>query len=312
MVMHLWGDRGAAATHCLHFGYGFGALIAPQIARPFLAPKPQDESFIITEDLSRIEIPYAIVGSLIFLVSLFVLGFHIKGEPEGFVVTKRSLNLLKMLSPGSCASGNVLFGSAMFLCLSLFFVQAVGGTRAYGNFLFAFAYESQLLDKDRASLLQSVFWSSYTLARLLAIPVAKWVPLSAICVGDVCLAILSASLLALFASDYVIILWVVTVFMGMAIAVAVPNGMAWANLHLEMNSIGVMVLGVTGSCGGFVYDYLTGFLFENKGPKSLMYVMLGYAIMLGLSYTALTLVYRLTKFSQCVENDEKSNTDTTS
>ena len=33
MVMHLWGDDAASPMNSLHFGFGLGALLAPQIAR---------------------------------------------------------------------------------------------------------------------------------------------------------------------------------------------------------------------------------------------------------------------------------------
>ena len=36
MVMHLWGVKATSHMHSLHFGFGFGALLAPQIAKPFL------------------------------------------------------------------------------------------------------------------------------------------------------------------------------------------------------------------------------------------------------------------------------------
>ena len=39
MILHIWGDQAAAPQHCLHFGYGVGSIISPQLARPFLSQK---------------------------------------------------------------------------------------------------------------------------------------------------------------------------------------------------------------------------------------------------------------------------------
>ena len=36
MVMHLWEENAASPMHCVHFGFALGAIIVPQIARPFL------------------------------------------------------------------------------------------------------------------------------------------------------------------------------------------------------------------------------------------------------------------------------------
>ena len=299
MVMDLWGDQAASPMHSLHFGFGFGALLAPQIARPFLGPEEETfpnastESPANIEDLSRIEIPYTIAAILIFLFSLVILGFYIKGAPKGFPMRKNSKNILKMASPGSCTSGHVMFGVAMFVCLFIYFIQAVGGERAYGKFLFSFAYETGLMDKDLASVLQSVFWLSFTTARLLGVPLAKFLPLNVIIIGDICLALFSSVMLAIFAVDNAVFLWVFTIGIGFAIAVVFPNGMSWANLHMQMNSVGTMVFLVGGSVGGFIYQYLTGYLFENKGEASLMYVMVGWSCLLGLSYVAMTVVSKV-------------------
>ena len=51
-----------------------------------------------------------------------------------------------------------------------------------------------------------------------------------------------------------------------------------------MNSMGVMVLMVGGSSGGLIYQYLTGYLFENEGPETIWYVMVMFAGMLGVSF----------------------------
>ena len=110
MVIAMWGKNAASPVHALHFGFGVGAVLAPQIARPFLAERNvvsqnsaefstnisavEDPVAYITStpvttkapaptDLpglhSRIEIPYTISASLSFLFFLIFLGFYVKG-----------------------------------------------------------------------------------------------------------------------------------------------------------------------------------------------------------------------------------------
>ena len=83
--------------------------------------------------------------------------------------------------------------------------------------------------------------------------------------------------------------------MGLFISIVFPNGMSWANLRMNMNSVAVMVLMVGGSCGGFIYQYTTGYLFENEGPRTLMYIMLAYGIALAFCYIAMVLTAQLCK-----------------
>jgi fucose permease len=103
-------------------------------------------------------------------------------------------------------------------------------------------------------------------------------------IGDIIGNLLTAIVLAIWGSTVSTVLWVFTCFMGFFIGMVYPNGMAWSNLHLDMNSMSVMLLSFAGSFGGFVYTSLTGSLFENVGPETLMYIMVVYAAGLGLVY----------------------------
>lgn len=325
MVMHLWAEKAAAPMHSMHFGFGLGALLAPQIARPFLSgeednqtiEEPYNTTMSATETTatsqnleSRIEIPYSIVGVLIVVFSLVMLGFYIKGPPKGFPIRRNTTNFKNMASPGACGYGNVAFGLSLIICISFYFVHVIGGERAYGKFLFSYAYELNLMDKDQASILQSLFWLSFTTGRLLGIPLTKYLPLSVVITGDICLNIFSACMLALFANENVNVLWICTCLMGFGISVGFPNGMSWANIHLMMNSVAVMVLIVGGSCGGFVYQYLTGYLFENDGPQTLMYVMVGYGALLAISYVTMVFVaYMCKNMNNSYTINEETNFD---
>ena len=307
MVMHLWGNDAASPMNSLHFGFGLGALLAPQIARPFLGSEDNStdtQTYDVTaaievrstpEDDSRIEIPYSIVGTFILCFALVVLLLYIKGPPKGYPVRVHHTVFREMISPGSCTNGYKLYGAGLLICLYLYFIQAVGGERAYGKFLFSYATETNLLNNDQATVLLSMFWLSFTTGRLLGIPLAKWVPLNAIIVGDIIGNIITAVVLAIFAIDNVTILWVFSCSMGLFLSIVFPNGMSWANLRMNMNSVAVMVLMVGGSCGGFIYQYLTGYLFENQGPETLMYIMAVYSFALACCYVAMVIVASLCK-----------------
>ena len=38
MIMNLWGDKAGPPMSATHFGFGVGAIIAPQLAKNFLSP----------------------------------------------------------------------------------------------------------------------------------------------------------------------------------------------------------------------------------------------------------------------------------
>lgn len=306
MVMHLWGEDAASPMNSLHFGFGLGALIAPQIARPFLSPDALDYDDDVTTmptttmfsntteapkiDESQIEIPYIIAGCAVALFALFMVGFYIRGPPKGFHLHQPKSNFREMVNPGSCANGRTCFGVQLLVALFLYYIQTVGGERAYGKFLFSYAVDSDIkMKKSEASNLQTVFWASFTAGRLSGVLIGKFVPLRYVMIGNVIGNVITASILAGFAEQNATILWVFSCIMGALISIAFPNGMSWANLHLKMNSMSVMILVIGGGCGDFTYNYLTGFLFD-KDPQNLMYVMVGYAVFLLAVYVLMELL----------------------
>ena len=77
MVMDLWGERAAGPMHSLHFAFGVGAMIAPQIAKPFLS---SDQASRITPyDIAAQKLTYFGLYDICFgsiLSSCFISGYH--------------------------------------------------------------------------------------------------------------------------------------------------------------------------------------------------------------------------------------------
>ena len=292
IVMDLWLDRAAAPMHSLHFSFGIGAMIAPQIANPFLSPdaKQQDDSLSTPSTFtsqswtmttepggeSRIEICYAIIAAIVFVYGFVVLAVYLRGRPNGFQMREPSGRWKEMLHPALCGHGHAFYAVELLVILGFYFIHTIGGERAISKFLFSFAVETEVqFSKSDASSLQTAFWGSFTAGRLFGVPIARCVPVWAFILGDAVGAAVVAVVFSIYANRSRVALWVTSCFLGTFIAVAFPNGMAWANIYLAMNNISVMILIIGGACGGFVYQYLTGYLFD-MDPKNLGYVMVGY------------------------------------
>ena len=292
LMLSLWGDKAASPMQSLHFGFAFGAIIAPQIARPFLSPDKVDmynstsnpnSSFAqhvngtSFSDQSQIEYAFLIPAIYTFLIAFVVLGFYVKKAPKGFVYyrTKTRLNL-QMLSPGSCADGNHVFGFAMLFLLFLLCVQFAGGERVYSKFLLTFAVESDLkFTKEEATALNSAFWAGFVSGRGSSIVIARWVPPKWFILIDIILTTVSAVVLALIGYKNRTVFWIFTCIMGYVISPLFPAAFSWANLHLNMNSFAVSILFAGAGTGGFLYQLLGGHLIQNYGVRSLMYLTCG-------------------------------------
>ena len=314
MVMHMWGEKAAAPMHSLHFGFGFGAIIAPQVAKPFLKPRNlnQSSSFSLTSDdevvlgintsfstpeeqKSRTEYAFIAAGIVTFCCSLLWLGIYIKGPPKQFPRRKGSTKFSKkMFSPATCARGDFLYGTLILAVLFFFFIQCTGGQRAYGRFLLTFLIESDLKFKtDAAANLNSLFWASFTVGRATGIPISHFVsPPVMICVQSIALLITSV-ILAIWVFPKSLIIWIFSVPMGYFMAQVFPSGMSWSNIYLDMNSIAVMVLFIGTSAGGVIYQYLPGYLLKNYGQETLMYVMVAYGAGLVLAFVLMQILAKL-------------------
>ena len=173
MTMHLWGKASAGPMNAVHFGFGLGAVLAPQLAIPFLSLDATDSSngtasYIIsklntTTPSSQLEshlaYPYTIIALIGVIFTIMMIIFYIVGPPNGFPIRKPVKSKM-IFSPASCANGRFFYGLVLFIFLFLYCIQAVGGERAYGKFLFTFAIDSELrFTKRNAAILNSLFWA---------------------------------------------------------------------------------------------------------------------------------------------------------
>ena len=239
---------------------------------------------------SRIEICYTIIAIIVFVYGFVVLGMYLRGPPKGFHMRQPSGKWKEMLHPSLCGHGYAFFAVELLVLLFMYFIHTVGGERAMSKFLFSFAVDTEVqFTKDDASSLQTAFWGSFTAGRLLGIPIARFLPVWAFILCDVIGVTAVSIAFCIYGYSSSLALWITSCFLGLFISVAFPNGMAWSNVYLSMNNISVMILSLGGACGGFIYQYLTGYLY-NKDPRNLGYVMVGYGGAMVLTYAVMQIL----------------------
>jgi FHS family Na+ dependent glucose MFS transporter 1 len=90
---------------------------------------------------------------------------------------------------------------------------------------------------------------------------------------------ISAILLNAFHSNYVMF-WITSFTLGFFKAPLFPSGLGWINRYLKMTSMLIMVVNIGSSTGGMLIQWLTGYLFEYYGPRSFLYTVLTYSLLL--------------------------------
>ena len=77
-MLSMWGDQVAAPLNVVHLGYGFGAVFANLLVKPYLGDErkvtlPNNQTKIIAIENFNIKIPYTITSFLCLLVALIHL-----------------------------------------------------------------------------------------------------------------------------------------------------------------------------------------------------------------------------------------------
>ena len=127
----------------LHFCFGVGATIAPFV---------MTQSRRFTEDIIA---GYWVLAGLMLLVAVYMLmlpspAIRKESEDESFVP----------------------INYPFFLLLALFFFLFVGLEMGFGEWIYTYATEKEIMTETNAGYLNSVFWGVFTAGRLLTVPIA--------------------------------------------------------------------------------------------------------------------------------------------
>jgi FHS family Na+ dependent glucose MFS transporter 1 len=168
----------------------------------------------------------------------------------------------------------------------LFLFFYVGAEIAFGGWLYTYATELSLANVQGAAYLTSAFWLSFTVGRLLSIPLATRIRPAVFVLAALggCMAALAA-VIAFPGSSAV--LWVVAVALGFCLAPIYATGftLAGQSVTLTAQVSGVILLG--DSVGGMILPLLVGPVIERAGPRALVYLVFGSLVLCALAFIGL-------------------------
>ncbi|XP_052778293.1 sodium-dependent glucose transporter 1A-like [Mya arenaria] len=313
LILNLWLEKSASPMILLHSGYGIGSFLIPLYTNPFLAlvntvNVPLNNTFInvtempyighsvsysnVTQETqiikeSKIEYAYMISAGLVLLHSFSFYFFQIRerkfqkinmnkvlGES---VKAKKNRKLIDMVNPATCTGGRTWYGVQIFSLSILYFANAFGGERVVANFIRSFSIDQLQFSNDDASYINTAFWISFTVGRVLFSIAAKWVSIRILILIETGGLTVIAVLMNILAKHNTMAHWVLVQPLGVFIAPLWPSCMAWIDYHMELTGIGMMIFMLGGSVGGICHLRLIGYLYENFGPQTFLYQVVGYA-----------------------------------
>ena len=168
----------------------------------------------------------------------------------------------------------------MVLC----FVLYVGAEVGFGNWIYTYALQLGLGTEITAAYLTSAFWGSFTLGRLIAIPISTRLRPLTILYLDFAGCLLSLGLILLF-RDSGIILWMGSILLGLSFASIFPTFLTLSEerMHVTGTMAGWFLVG--GSIGGMILPWSIGQAFVRIGAGAMVMI-----VFVGLVFNWLALI----------------------
>ncbi len=179
-------------------------------------------------------------------------------------------------APGVRAPATRLSGSAARLLLVLiaaFFFLYTGAETGFGGWVFTYTVRLGLGSETTAAYLNSLFWGSLTLGRLLSIPLAAHVAPRAMLWGDLVGCLVGIGLIVFWPTSS-LLLWVGTFVFGFSMASIFPTVLSFAERRLAITGRVTGWFFVGASAGSMALPRIIGQLFEAIGPRVTMHTIM--------------------------------------
>lgn len=242
----LWAHKEKAGPFLngLHFFFGVGSLIAPFLVGQIL-PSTGDVFWVY------------FIFSLICLPTAVWLWFL--PEPPRQTQTKERVSGSLPLVP--------------VLLIVIMFLLYVGLELGFGNWIYTYTLTLGLGDISAAANLNSVFWGTFTLGRLLGIWISTRLHARTILLMDI-LGCAIGILVIMFWKDSSAALWIGTILLGLSMASVFPTLIILAGERMRITGTITGWFLVGSGTGGMLLPWLLGQIFARTGPGMMTTVLL--------------------------------------
>jgi len=155
----------------------------------------------------------------------------------------------------------------------LFFFLYVGAEAGFAGWIYTYALSLKLATATGAAYLTSVFWGSFTLGRLLAIPISAKVAPRTILVTDLAASICGVSAILIWQTSTIVV-WAGTFVVGLSLASLFPTTVNLAEQRMVLNGRVTSWFFIGASAGGMCVPWLIGQVFEQRGAVITMVMIL--------------------------------------
>ncbi|HMD88018.1 MAG TPA: MFS transporter [Anaerolineaceae bacterium] len=255
-TMLIWthGEKVSPFMNGLHFFFGLGAFISP---------------LLVAQAISAAlgySWAYRALAVIMLLFGLRML--TLSGSPQP--VFEKSTEKKQALD------GRAIYPFVFAAALFLFFY--VGAEVSFSGWFYTYSVTLNLANAATAAYLTSAFWLSFTISRLISIPIAvRYNPRQVLPWASI--SSLSILLLAMFLPHSLGLLWLMAVGLGFCMAPIWPTGFTLAGQSINMTGriSGIVLVG--DSLGGMLLPWFSGQVIGSVGAQVLIYLVFGAMLM---------------------------------
>lgn len=249
LVVWVHGSKVGPYMNALHLTFGIGAFVAPIIAAAALNAS------------GDINLGYTIVAACLLPLVIWML---------------RLPSPAQRATVAHGATGEVRW--SLVVLVALFFFALVGSEVGMSAWTFSYAQAMGFQDAATAAALTSTFWATYSVGRLIAIPISARVPAHIMLFVDLIGMIASAAILVLFGRTTPAAVWIGVAGIGLSVASVFPTMLTFTGSHMNVTGKINGILFATANIGSMFFPWLIGQMFEPVGPQSLAMVVLGISV----------------------------------
>lgn len=242
----------------------------------------------VTPDDVEIQIPFLIVGCLLWLLSIYSFVLFSNG---GGMLIERSIKLSHGHTEYTFKS---LTSKFQGLFLFFFIIFMVGGIEdTFGGILQTFTVNFLGWTQSTGTVLILLFWLGQGIGRGIGIIQAKYCSPPAILLAGSLILLLSMIIMVIGLHHSHLVVWVCTTTAGIGLATGIPSTVSWLGSTIGATGINTAIIFFGKYLGTMITPTLVANLFEEVGPNWFMNIMLIYSccMLLFVILTKLLVVY---------------------
>ena len=240
----VWYSRGSGSTrllNALHLFFGIGALASPLVV---------DRSLALSHGLSLFAVvlcAYTAVMAVIVLLHQAPIPFAVGSEPTA-TATQTPVRVLTVIS--------------------VFFFLYVGVEFGFSGWLKTYAEGIHLPGASAPTLLNTAFWVSFTVGRLLAVMLAARIRSGTMLAGSCTLTVGLLAVMVVADGDATWV-WITTVLIGFAIAPQFATMIAYAEEHIALSGRSTSWFVSGAGLGSLVLPFVIGQMLDQSGSSAM-------------------------------------------